>query len=135
MKSIYKKGIVCGLVLLVIGLSHTAYATVTAEPVLDVTIQQWFGIFFVPFEVENTGDATAHNVRLANIEFEGQVLYNYRPMMIEDALEPGDNDFSSTYIFAGLGRFVVNITVTCDEGVSGTASANGFALGLFCFIP
>jgi len=35
----------------------------------------------------------------------------------------------------GFGRFTATMTVTCDEGVIGTGSGNGFILGFIIIVP
>ena len=104
-------------------------------PVLDVEIEPYFGIFFVLIRVENIGNETAHNVTLVETSFEGNIIYNSRDMLIDPEIPPGDDGFNGAGIFLGLGKFTVTITVTCDEEISATGSANGFALGILCYIP
>ena len=156
-KNIVKKGLACGIIVLFFGAcvvvgatnnivetesyngeTHAPFATaaMNSEPILKANIESLFGLFALFFSVENIGDATAHNVEWSTISFEGQVLYNNRTFTIEEELNPGERTYwGSNSLFLGFGTFVVTITVTCDEGVSDTASANGVAFGPFCYIP
>jgi hypothetical protein len=123
------------------GETHTSFATVAmnSEPILKVNIPAWLGLFQIHLKVQNIGNATAHNVTLSSTSFEGKVLYNNRTFIITETLEPGNTAYiyagqiSSPYL--GFGMFTLTITVTCDEGVSDTTSANGVAFGPFCYMP
>ena len=104
-------------------------------PELELRIDQTYGWFVVFFTVKNIGDTVVHNVRLYSVHFEGQVLYNNRTSGIETEMDPGEYTYAATDLQFGMGRFVVTITITCDEGVTDTRSANGFAIGPLCIIP
>jgi len=105
------------------------------EPVLEAEILSHVGIFIIGVHVENIGNQPAHNVTISDTSFEGTVIYNHRELLVDEELEPGEYGFGSIGIFLGLRKFTVTVTVTCDEGVSDTTSANGFALAIWCFIP
>ena len=159
-KNIVKKGLAYGMIVLFFGAcvvvgatnnivetdsyngeTHTPFTNVAmnSEPILKANIPFRLGLFWISLEVQNIGNATAHNVILSSTSFEGNVLYNNRTFMITRTLEPGDN----AYIFPGetvspslgFGIFILTVTVTCDEGVSDTTSANGVAFGPLCYIP
>ena len=159
-KNIVKKGLAYGMIVLFFGACvvvgatnnivetesyndeiHTPFANVAmnSEPILKVNIPAWLGLFQIHLRVQNIGNATAHNVTLSSTSFEGNVLYNNRTFIITETLEPGNTAYiyagqiSSPYL--GFGMFVLTITVTCDEGVSDTTSANGVAFGPFCYMP
>ena len=104
-------------------------------PTLELSIEETLGLFSINIIVKNTGDAGAHNVKLYSISFEGQVLYNNRTSEIDTFLGAGEYTRYKTDLQAGFGSFVVTMTITCDEGATDTKSANGFAIGPFCFIP
>jgi hypothetical protein len=38
-------------------------------------------------------------------------------------------------MFIGFERFTATMTVTCDEGISGTGSGNVFIFGPLIFVP
>jgi len=105
------------------------------EPLLKVTILQHMGISSIRIHVENLGNQTAHNVTISDSSFEGNIIYNHRDLLIDKEIEPGKYGYGSTYIFLGFKKFTMTVTVTCDEGISDTTSADGFALFLWCFIP
>ena len=104
-------------------------------PLLKATIMQHMGISSIRIRVDNLGNQTAHNVTLSDSSFEGNVIYNHRDLLIDKETEPGDYGYGSTFIFLGFKKFTMNVTVTCDEGISDTTSADGFAVFLWCFIP
>ena len=105
------------------------------EPVLEAEIQSHVGIFAILVHVENIGNQPAHNVTISDTSFEGNVIYNNRELLVDEEIKPGEYGFGGIGIFMGLRKFTVTVTVTCDEGVSDTVSANGFALFIWCFIP
>ena len=88
------------------------------------------------FRISNSGDQTAHNVQLADIDVDGNVLYNNREMLITETFEPGSwTLFSPNTWFIGYGVFSVVITVRCDEEVFSSDMTYGVILGPICFIP
>ena len=97
-----------------------------------------FGLSFHGFEisVKNIGDSTAHNVTLINLSIDGNVLYNNRVTKWERDIEPGTTLLGSpNSLFIGMGRFTATMTITCDEGIIGTGSGNGFIFGPFIIVP
>ncbi|VVB61112.1 Uncharacterised protein [uncultured archaeon] len=97
-----------------------------------------FGLSFHGFEisVKNIGDSTAHNVTLTNLSIEGNVIYNNRVTKWERDIESGTTLLGSpNSLFIGIGRFTATMTVTCDEGIFGTGSGNGFIFGPFIIVP
>jgi hypothetical protein len=138
MVRILTKGLVCVTIALFIGscsITGVANATGYTGPVLQVEIRTQFGIFYVGFSVENVGNETAHNITISNISFDGNIIYNSRTSLITQKLDPDRDVYDITEPFLGLGVFTITINVTCDEGVVGTASANGIAFGPCFFIP
>ena len=105
------------------------------EPVLEAKIGSHVGIFRIWINVKNIGNQTAHNVKISDTNFEGNVVYNNRVILVNDEIEPAGYRIGGTGLFLGLGKFTLTITVTCDEGASDTVSVNGFALAIWCFIP
>ena len=106
---------------------------------LETTISLGWNYGGVQIYVKNIGDATAHNVTLTDFQIDGLVLYNNRGaswFRDEYDIEPGDtiHGYPETCIL-GFGRFTATMTVTCDEGVNGTGSGNGFILGPLIFVP
>jgi len=97
-----------------------------------------FGLNFHSFEisVKNIGDSTAHNVTLTNLSIQGNVLYNNRVTEWNRDIEPGTTLLDSpNSMFIGMGRFTATMTVTCDEGIIGTGSGNGFIFGILIIVP
>jgi hypothetical protein len=97
-----------------------------------------FGLSFHSFEisVKNVGDSTAHNVTLTDLRIEGKVIYNNRVTRWYRDIEPGTTLLGSpNSLFIGMGRFTATMTVTCDEGTTGTGNGNGFIFGPFIFVP
>lgn len=105
------------------------------QPILELEIETHNGIFVVPIRVRNIGDQPAHNVTISDTSLEGNVVFNHRDYIVDDELHPGELGFSSVGIFFGFRKFTATITVSCDEGVSDTASANGIAFLIWCYIP
>jgi hypothetical protein len=105
------------------------------QPILEVEIETHNGIFVVPIHVRNIGDQPAHNVTISDTSFEGNVVFNHRDFPVDDELLPGESSWSAVGIFLGFRKFTVTITVSCDEGVSDTVSANGIAFLIWCYIP
>jgi hypothetical protein len=106
---------------------------------LETTISLGWNYGGVQIYVKNIGDATAHNVTLTDFQIDGLVLYNNRGaswFRDEYDIELGDtiHGYPETCIL-GFGRFTATMTVTCDEGVNGTGSGNGFILGPLIFVP
>lgn len=97
-----------------------------------------FGLSFHSFDisVKNIGDATAHNVTLTNLSIQGNVIYNNRVTEWYRDIEPGTTLLGSpNSMFIGFGKFTATMTVTCDEGIIGTGSGNGFIFGPFIIVP
>ena len=105
------------------------------EPVLEAEIESHVGIFAILIRVKNIGNQSAHNVTISDTSFEGNVIYNNRESLVDDEIEPGGIGFGGIGVFLGFRKFTVTVTVTCDEDVSDSVSANGFALLIWCFIP
>lgn len=116
------------------------------SPEFEVYLGTSLGLSFnyggIEIYVRNIGDAPAHNVTSMNLEMDGMVIYNDRgiewgPSYDESLLlEPGDQigGYPKTAIF-GFGRFTVNMTITCDEGIIGMGTGNGIILGFLVFVP
>jgi len=86
--------------------------------------------------VKNIGDTTAHNVTLIDLNIEGNVLYNNREAAWYRDVEPGHTLINSPYsLLLGFGIFKATITVTCDEGITGTGTGNGLILGALILVP
>ena len=93
-----------------------------------------FGTIII--SVKNIGDSTAHNVTLTDFSIDGNVIYNNRVTEWDRDIEPGTALLGApNSLFIGFGRFTATITVTCDEGVNGTGSGNGFIFGFLIFVP
>ena len=91
-----------------------------------------FGLSFHAFEisVKNIGNLTAHNVTLTDLNIEGNVIYNNRVTRWYRDIEPGTTLLGCPHnLFIGMGRFTATMTVTCDEGITGVGSGNGFIFG------
>jgi hypothetical protein len=118
--------------------SNVSYnlSNINSEPILEVSINPGFNMWTILFDVDNVGDATAHNVTFSGLSFTGKILYNTDSYLIIEELAPEPGSvFSSSNGFIGFGLFSVNITVTCDEGCVATDFKNGIVFGCFYFIP
>ncbi len=116
------------------------------NPEFEVSLATTLGLSFeyggIQIYVKNVGDAPAHNVTLTDLQMDGLVVYNNRGMEwgphYEESkiLEPGEqvSGHPQTCIF-GFGRFTVNMTISCDEGISSTGTGNGIILGFLIFVP
>jgi len=114
-----------------------AFEPIDDEPELETYIYSGFHIFSFRIHVENTGTATAHNVKITDITTNGSIYYNFQPAkMKEYDVNSGMATALETRSMAfGLGNFSVSMTVSCDEGMSSTSSVIGVIIGPFIFIP
>lgn len=95
-----------------------------------------YGYHALSITIKNIGDSTAHNLTVINLSIDGNVLYNNRVTECYRDVGPGNTAFCyPNTMFFGFGRFTATATVTCDEGISGTGSGNGFIFGPFVFVP
>ena len=105
-------------------------------PEFEVGLATCISIHGPEISVKNIGDAIAHNVKLIDLTIQGFVVYNNRVTSFRDEVEPGHTAFSyPNSLFVGFGIFRATMTVTCDEGVTGTGSGNGIIFGPLIFVP
>lgn len=108
---------------------------VNATPELQVELPP-VGATFLMIKVENTGDTTAHNITLTDLDIDGFVFYNNRIKETNMDVEPGDSiTFSANTAFYGLGFFTATMTVTCDEQVNATGASRGFVFIDNVYVP
>ena len=109
----------------------------TSSPELETYILTGVDTWLIKIHVRNTGDATAHNVTLTELNIVGPVIFNFQTsMMGAGDLEPGEMTILDTNsLLIGFGGFTISMTVSCDEGVSSTSSATGLIFGPLIFIP
>ncbi|MCJ7570433.1 MAG: hypothetical protein MUO82_00930 [Candidatus Thermoplasmatota archaeon] len=140
----WKKIIFLMIAFVIIGLSFPLIAaeksSKNSSPEFEVGLESYigFGLSYhgLSISVKNIGDSTAHNVTLINLSIDGNVLYNNRVTTGWMDVEPGTTAFIyPNSMFFGFGRFTATMTVTCDEGITGTGSGNGFIFGPFVFVP
>lgn len=110
--------------------------TSESAPILEVYIRSQLNVFSICFTVKNVGDADATNIEMSSITFEGNVIYNSRPLSLVQKLGPEKSCIRS-YInyFLGFGTFNVTITAGCSEGVYGSSSVSGLIIGPIVLIP
>jgi hypothetical protein len=135
-----RKTAILAMVLLIMGLSIplTPAEDTSNEsgPEFEVGLEFCISIYGPSIYVKNIGDATAHNVKLIDLDIDGFVVYNNRVTSFRDDVEPGHAIFTyPNSFFIGFGIFTVSITVTCDEGVTGTGTGNGIIIGPIIFVP
>jgi hypothetical protein len=106
------------------------------KPDLETSIRTGFNMIFYMY-VENIGDETAHNVTLTNVTVDGNVIFNFQEInQYSVNIPPGERTIIDPNSFSiGFGVFTVTMTVSCDEKVMSTASANGLMFGPFYIIP
>lgn len=108
---------------------------VNAGPELSVGLAPEHATLLV-IQVENHGDATAHNITLTGLNISGFVFYNNRIKETNLDVEPGDSImFSANTAFYGLGFFTATMTVTCDEQINATGTSRGFVFIDNVYIP
>lgn len=107
------------------------------SPELETHILSGFSFLLIEINVENIGDATAHNVKLTDVVIDGNVILNFQESKIWSVdLEPGEWTFlDPNSMTIGFGKFTISMTVTCDEGASSTSSVTGVIFGPLIFIP
>jgi hypothetical protein len=105
-------------------------------PELEVGLRTCISMHGPEISVKNIGDATAHNVTLIDLTIDEFVVYNNRVYNWRRDLKPGYTlmDYPNS-LFIGFGVFTASITVTCDEGATGTGSGNGIIFGPLIFVP
>jgi len=137
-----KKIIFLIIAFVIIGLSFPLIAaensSKNSDPEFEVGLETSIGYGFhaLSIAVKNIGDSTAHNITIINLSIDGNVLYNNRVTECGWDIEPGTTAFGyPNTMFFGFGRFTATATVTCDEGITGTGSGNGFIFGPFVFVP
>ena len=109
--------------------------SVNATPELRVELPP-VGATFLMIKVENTGDTTAHNITLTDLDISGFVFYNNRIKETNMNVEPGDSiTFSPDTVFLGFGFFTATMTVTCDERVNTTGTSRGFVFIDNVYVP
>ncbi len=110
----------------------TDNATVTVvapQPVLEIgAITGGFGI---KSSVKNTGEGAATNVEWA-IELDGKLIFVGKSTTGTVAtLAPGNDEPIKAGFILGFGKTNIEVTASCGEGVSDTATASAFVLGPF----
>jgi hypothetical protein len=112
--------------------TDTATATITEPvllPVLEIgTITGGFG---VKASVKNTGEAAATNV-VWKIALDGKLVFVGKSSTgtIATLAVAGNQAIKSKFIL-GFGKTNIDVTATCDEGVSAEATASGMVIGPF----
>ena len=121
---------------LVVPLTTAGNISNESGPEFEVGIWSCISMTGPEIYVKNIGDATAHNVRLIDLTIDGFVVYNNLVTNWRRDAEPGYTilDYPNS-LFIGFGMFTATITVTCDEGVTGTGSGNGIMIGPLMFVP
>lgn len=106
-------------------------------PELESYIYNGFQISTFNIYIENTGDATAHNVQIINATVEGNIFFNFQQTKLRSYdIEPGRAErISTNSMVFGFGNFTLSITVCCDEGATTTSSVVGLICGPFMLIP
>jgi len=104
------------------------------ESIIDVELQT--GIFGPTVKIENLGNEMITNVRITDVNIEGNVLYNNRETFVTGGLSPGGKFISQPdSMFIGFGVFTISVTVECDQSNYTTDEMNGFILGWLVYIP
>ena len=86
--------------------------------------------------ITNNGNDSAHNVKIIDVEVNGNVLYNNRESIIEDILEPDSYKIADVNSwFFGFGLFDITIYVSCDEGMFISDTTNGLIIVSLILIP
>lgn len=119
--------------------THRFESSPDFEIYLGSSIGPSFDYESIQIYVKNTGDAPAHNVTLTDFQINGSVVYNNRGAYWfgkNDFLEPGEimSGFPKTAMI-GFGKFTVEMTITCDEGVNATGTGDGVIFGFIVFVP
>ena len=127
-----KKNVI--IMILIIG-GMLLLPSVNAEPELRVELPP-VSTTFLMIQVENTGDTTAHNITLTDLDINGFVFYNNRIKETNMDVEPGASiTFNPDTAFYGLGFFTATMTITCDEHINATGTTRGFVFIDNIFVP
>jgi len=91
----------------------------------------------IQIHVENTGDMTAHNVAITEVNVDGNVIFNFQTTtQWSKDLEPGEfMILDPNSIMIGFGKFTISMTVSCEEGASSTSTVTGLIFGPIIYIP
>jgi hypothetical protein len=135
-----RKIAIIAMVFSIVGLSIplTTAENISNEsgPEFEVGLEFCISVHGPSIYVKNVGDATAHNVKLTDLTVDGFVVYNNRVTSFRDDVEPGHAIFTyPNSFFIGFGIFKASITVTCDEGITGTGIGNGIIIGPLIIVP
>lgn len=107
------------------------------EVELESHIRNGFRIATFNVLITNTGNETAHNVRIINATTEGNIFFNFQESkLLRKDIKPGEAvDIDTRSFVFGLGNFSLTVTVSCDEEVTSTCSVIGLIVGPFMIIP
>jgi PKD repeat protein len=116
--------------------SNTASDTATVTifpppPVLEIgAITGGLGI---TSSVRNIGEGSATNLEWA-LTLDGKLILLGKSITgIAATLAPGGEEAIKSSFVLGLGKTNIQVSATCDEGVTAEATASGFVLGPFVF--
>lgn len=93
------------------------------------------GLKGVTATITNDGEAAAHNVTW-QLKVTGGILDRINKNITDKALALNVNDdiLANTKMIVGLGTIIIAVTVTCDEGVTDSKTADGTQLFFFTIV-
>ena len=117
--------------------STTSFAiSESSGPEIDIEILRGPHFPSPMMRITNNGDNSAHNVKITNVDVNGNILFNNRETIVADVLEPDSYEIADVNsLFIGFGLFNITIFVTCDEGVFISDTVNGLIIGSLILIP
>jgi hypothetical protein len=117
--------------------STTSFAfSESSGPDIDIEILRGPHFPSPMMRITNNGDDSAHNVKITDVEVNGNILYNNRETIVADVLEPDTYKIADVNSwFFGFGLFNITIYVSCDEDVFISDTVNGLIIGSLILIP
>jgi hypothetical protein len=127
--------VVC-IVIILIAITPITIGQYSSGPEMDIEILRGPHFPSPMMRITNIGDNSAHNVKITEVEVNGQVLYNNRETIVADVLKPDSYKIADVNSwFLGFGLFDITIYVSCDEGVFISDTVNGLIIGSLILIP
>jgi hypothetical protein len=117
--------------------STTSFAiSYSSGPEIDIEILRGPHFPSPMMRITNNGNYSAHNVKITDVNVNGNILFNNRETIVADVLEPDSYKIADVNSwFFGFGVFNMTVYVSCDEGIFESDTTNGIIIGSLILIP